>query len=707
MTCITFQKDALIPNVTSKVIGGVTYIWTGSTWEAKSAPLQLSQVGGELPATRVTAIVQGTTLTLQELLNKSRVTILDFLGADDDDGSLATTNNLTPVDNYVLYLNSIGGGELNLVKKNTGGYFINGDSTVTVTSPITVVAEDGVYLRMITSGGATTSPFSNPLMKYNRELKKIQDNFGFTNYGNPDVRPRPSELRPSLTQTQGVYSVPRVLSGLNFVVVNLAAPDNFEVPITQTGDTVSFSGTGKVIASVKAARIGTETFGLLSSPSAGRFMVGVITANGYAFYSQNSANQEVELEEQATGFDPVILGIQRDILIQQRDNFNNALMSVRIISVDTFSVLCNGLVVGTYKTRSTITGVMFGSKNIDGVISFSQFSEVKTNGTGGSKPLKILCLGDSISDNDVQYSPYRIMSSVLQSQGQQIAELNNLSVSGETIGQQYSRMLDVGSGYDICTVQCGVNDFGVTSFPSFQQTAINICVRAKLLGMTPIIGLPTQYYSRAEASTYGQTGGQDTSHNDTGHTYRALLIRAVASEGGLINLQSLKNTGAMSARWLVNDIEEVEVDSLVVDNIHPTPHMANLLGLGWAESILGVLHRYDDTEFSGVESVPLSWMRNSFGLVRRPEIKGLTISGVVDFEGGSLPEGITFLQLPKHMWPTKTILQPCTALLVSGLPAGIANVYVGPDGKMYAFNIPVDTVSMDLGEIDLGKLAFF
>ena len=105
-----------------------------------------------------------------------------FGAIDDDDGSLTTTNSKDAFTKCFEYLNSIGGGTIYLPKDKTGGYFLNGDDTTQVTTPIEIVAEEGVYLRFIYSGGITNSPFASNNLKYNRELKKIMHNFGFNTY---------------------------------------------------------------------------------------------------------------------------------------------------------------------------------------------------------------------------------------------------------------------------------------------------------------------------------------------------------------------------------------------------------------------------------------------------------------------------------------------------------------------------------------------
>lgn len=44
MTCTTFPSTGLVPNVTTHVVGNVTYKWTGEVWEAITAPLSANQI---------------------------------------------------------------------------------------------------------------------------------------------------------------------------------------------------------------------------------------------------------------------------------------------------------------------------------------------------------------------------------------------------------------------------------------------------------------------------------------------------------------------------------------------------------------------------------------------------------------------------------------------------------------------------------------
>lgn len=704
MACEDFPTEDLVAGVTQHIVGDVTYIWTGIVWDTETVPLRHSLITKDdgHKASQIDYEVEGgVDRDVQQRLSDTK-SILDFGGLDDDDGTLTTTNSIVAFKKYWDYLELIGGGRVYLPKTNTGGYLINGDDTTVLTVPIEIVADEGVYLRIVYSGGVANSPFANNYLKYNRELKKIQHNFGFNNYGAQKAGIRPADTLPTLSSTQGVYTEPRVLSGLNFHVVDLASPYDVQTPLTQTTDTISFDGTGKVIVAGKATSAGEQVFSLISSTAAGKFLAGVQTVHGYAYLEQNSATGELVYTESATGVTSIVIGVGNTVLDQQRDLFNSGLLSVRVISSHKAAVLCNGIVLYSFNTRSSINSVIFGADNVAATINVSQFSSVKTNATGGIKPLRIIAMGDSISDNNVQYSPYNYMSSILQSSGQQVAEILNIAVSGETAAQQLVRLQTIGAGYDFCAVQLGVNDVqGNTPTATFMQTIKDICAYAKNIGAKPIVGMPTQFYSKAEANNNGQTGGQDTQNNQNGGTFRAVLLRAVAAEGGLVNLQSASNMGGVTAKWLNYGVEGVQTDSILVDNIHPTPYGAMMVGLGWAESILGATHKFNDTNTQVPETVPASWLRSGFGVTTSPTVKGAELSGKITFDGATNPDGSPFMQLPFRLRPQVPVTRTAVAIGASGNPVGTLPVLIGVDGNCYVFTPPVDTVTADLGKIDL------
>lgn len=627
----------------------------------------------------------------------SIVSIVDFDGADDFNGTTGT-NNKSAFASAVTYLNSIGGGDLVLPHRGTGIYWINGDDPTQVTTNIRLVPAEGVSLRLIYSGGTANSPLVNTGLKSTRQLPIYFQNFGFTSYVGANVQRELGETLPTVNNGDGVFSSPTSLSGGEFAVIDLSDPSTPITPTTSTSDVISFAGAGVPRCAIRQVVPGDEYFALMSSPPGGAFFAGVITANGYAYVKQDSGTQAVTIIEATNYLPPVALGVQYGhTMNQQRDNFNNALVSVKVTSARSFSVLVNGLVVYSYTTRSSILSVAFGSENINDTVTISQMSIVRgAKSFGGSKPLRIVMCGDSITDNSVQYSHAKYLQMMLGSAGISVAAINNIAVAGQTAAQQYAILQTIGAGYDICCIQVGVNDVqGLTDFAAFSTTIQNMVTYCKSVGMQPIVAIPTAFYSKAEALVNGQTGGQDTQHNDTMHTYRALLIRAVAAAGGLLNLETLKAYGAMTAKWLSSTPYAVN-DRIVADNIHPTPYGSMMIAQGWARSIIGWLVRPDSTQSEEFETIPASWLSPGFGLTEKPTIRGREFKGMLSLHATLPSDGAIAMTLPLTFKISSVTIKPVPALNASGLPTGVCSMYVGADGKVYFFALPANTTRVQL-----------
>lgn len=632
-----------------------------------------------------------------EIALSSIVSIVDFDGVDDFNGTTGT-NNKSAFANAITYLNSIGGGDLVLPRRGTGIYWINGDDPTQVTAGIRLVPAEGVSLRLVYSGGAANSPLVNTSLKSSRQLLIYFANFGFTSYVGANVQRELGGTLPTVNNGDGVFSSPTSLSGGGFAVIALSDPSTPITPTAATSDTVSFAGAGVARCAIRQVVPGEEYFALMSSPSAGIFFAGVITAKGYAYVAQDSGTQDVKIVDGTIGLPVVIQGIPYShTMNQQRDNFNNALVSVKVTSARSFSVLVNGLVVYSYTTRSSILSVAFGSENINDTVAVSQMSIVRgAKSFGGSKPLRIVMCGDSITDNSVQYSHAKYLQMMLGSAGISVAAINNIAVAGQMAAQQYANLQTIVAGYDVCCIQVGVNDIqGATDFSAFSTTIQNMIAYCKSVGMQPIVAIPTAFYSQAEAIANGQPGGQNTSNNASMHIYRALLIRAVAAAGGLLNLETMKAYGAMTAKWLSVAPYSVS-DHIVADNIHPTPYGSMMIAQGWARSIIGWLIRPDSTQSEAFEPIPTNWLSDGFGLTEKPTIRGREFKGMLSLHDTLVSDGaVAFTLPPAFKVPTVTI-KPVPALNASGLPVGVCSMYVGADGKVYFFALPANTTRVQL-----------
>lgn len=637
------------------------------------------------------------TAAISTLVSKyQRVSPINSGAVDDYDG-MTGTNCRDAFRLAFERLNEIGGGDLYLPKTDTGRYFINGDDVTQVEYPVRICADEGVSIHIIYSGGQDNSPLVNTTnLSADRQVELEFINFGFTSYVGENVQKDLGEILPTVNNGDGVFSMPFSFSGSDFKVLRLLDINVAISPVSSSSDALVYAGDGVPTVGVTPASPGDEIMALLSAVQGGVFLAGVITQKGYAYVSQDSGTATVSLTDSTDGLSPIQNGLQYALLDQQRDLFNNAILSVKVTSDRSFSMLVNGLVVASYTTRSPIVGVCFGTENISGNVSISQMAKVVGRSFGGSKPLKIVVSGDSISDNDTQYSWVKYLPMLLGSAGINVASINNIAESGATALQQYNTLQTVGVGYDLCLIQVGVNDIqGSTNFGDFSTTIQNMVAYAKSVGMIPIVGIPTSFYSKAEAIANGQSGGQDTLNNASIHTYRALLIRAVAAAGGLINMEPMKAYGAMTAKWLSLTPYSVS-DHIVVDNVHPSPYGSIMLAHGWARSIIGYLTRPDTSAKESSETMPAAWLSSGFGLTNIPTIKGRKFSGLLSLHATNNNDGAVAFVLPPSIKIDMVKMHPVTAVSAANLPVGSANMYVGLDGKCYFFNLPPSTIKVSL-----------
>ncbi|MEG2265723.1 MAG: hypothetical protein RSC68_15480, partial [Acinetobacter sp.] len=304
------------------------------------------------------------------------ISVRDFGGIDDYDGINASTctNNRIPFQQYFEYLNSIGGGDLNIPRKLTGKYFISGDDHTQVTSQVRLNPDEGVSIHLDFSGGASNTPFANLDLRASSQIKIEYVNFGYNSYvgGRVDV-PFGDSLQ-TMNNGSGIHSIPESLSGNDFFVIALGNNTTSIPPISSSADSILFNGSGVPTAATISAAPGDEIMSIVSAPVTGGIIAGVVTAGGYAFVSQNTSTGDVVIVEGTTGQPNILNGLNYSLMDQLRDRFDVALLSVKVTSSRTFTVMANGLAVASHTTRSTILGVCFGSNDINNTISVSQMS---------------------------------------------------------------------------------------------------------------------------------------------------------------------------------------------------------------------------------------------------------------------------------------------------------------------------------------------
>lgn len=548
---------------------------------------------------------------LTDILSE-RISILDFGGKDDGVGNTGTTNNFNPIKNAFDHIKN-NGGILHFPRTETGIYYINGsDLSVTDATGLEIEIDNGVSFVLV----GDYTPLIVKGLKVNRELsvKILPTNYTFRQ--GPKQYRRQSEVMPSMSQRNGTYEVPVSLGATDFTGYQLS--NSLRATLALTGDDVSLTipftnVTDRNVAVVKCEN-GDEV-GAINSSETGSVTIGVVTMVGFCVIEQVLATNDITLSTSG-----ISTGISKPVSQVSRDQFNSALLSVRVISEQLFSVCVNGIPLGTFDAGYPITGVAIGGVGRTTGMSWSSMYKIKNGNVSGARPLRILALGDSTSDPAIPCSQYDYMSQYLASAGCQLYELNNIAKSGETSTQQLSRFNDIGiSGYDFCIANIGINDIQTGVSPStYAANVKSMAVRCKSQGVKFILSLPTLWYSKTEAAVHGQ-GGQDTTNNQNGSQYRALAIRAVAGEGGLISTGPIRHEGQISADLL----GVAGLDPVLADNIHPTAYGRMMMGLGNAMAIMGAINPY------GYRSKKLVTLPDRY-LTGNKDPSGATPSGIIE-----------------------------------------------------------------------------
>lgn len=324
------------------------------------------------------SVVGSVTRSLTDMLS-DKISVRDFGGIDDYDGTNASTctNNRIPFQRYFEYLNSIGGGDLNIPRKLTGKYFISGDDHTQVTSQVRLNTDEGVSIHLDFSGGASNTPFANLDLRASSQIKIEYVNFGYSSYVGGSVDTPFSDSLQTMNNGDGIYTVPEALSGSDFKVISLGNSSVEIPPVSTSGDTISFNGGGIPTAAVISVIPGDEIMALIGSSSLGGIIAGVVTVNGYAFVSQDTSSGNVTLAEGTIGQPNILTGLNYALMDQLRDRFDRAIITVKITSSRTFTVMANGLAICSHTTRSSILGACFGTSDINSIVNVSQMSRVR------------------------------------------------------------------------------------------------------------------------------------------------------------------------------------------------------------------------------------------------------------------------------------------------------------------------------------------
>lgn len=384
----------------------------------------------------------------------------------------------------------------------------------------------------------------------------------------------------------------------------------------------------------------------------------------------------------------------------------NGICTVRCISYNNYVILVNG--VERYWMRATasaIKGVFFGAGfgTSNAIVAVRDVVKLKFKDTRGQKPMRILTIGDSITDQVVHGSWPTYMCEALEGfMGIRVRELRNIAVSGYRSGDMWTVLQSTTiTDIDVAVILIGVNDIqGLTDPDAYFAHYVGLMLdQLNALDIPCIVGVPTMFYTRAQGFAY--TGfanqGQNSQNYDKGAPYRGRLLYEVASRNQLLNricFGTLEELGPVVATWLQSN---ETVDEIMTDNIHPTAHARRLMGYLFARTVAGALapaikKSYPSTRFQS------SWFANSWNDTR--DTAGYEIDdaghvkmwGLCDKNAGVLTNDTVVLKLPAFLRPSKTCRFSVAAETSNGAFNGSMMILIESNtGNVKIYGAPVNT----------------
>ncbi|WVX92068.1 hypothetical protein [Aeromonas phage phiA014S] len=623
--------------------------------------------------------------TVRDKLNDVK-SFRDFGGVDD-----GQTNCYDALVRAAAHL-AANGGAVYFPKRGTGVYRVVGnDTSITDMTGIEFILDEGVSF---TFEGNWT-PLIVKGLKVNRQMKVhlVTPNYSF--YHGPHQYRKSSEVMPSLSQLNGSYEVPVELSGGHFTgyTLDIGALGRQEVAVTAAADSVTlpFDATSQRRVATTASQIGDEV-SMMNASVQGSVVVGVLTLQGYCLVEQDLNTQATVLNRNGA-----FESIYSILPAGSRNQFNSAMLSVRHVSDTKFAVMANHIQVGTFDAGATIVGIAFGAHSRTSALSFNYPVRLKNSKLSGSRPLRLVAIGDSTSDPAIPCSQYDYMAQYLATAGCQVFELKNIAVSGQNSAQQWEIFKTIGlAGYDAVIANIGINDIqGGISADAYAANVVLMANQCKAQAVPFILSLPLTWYSQSEAQVYGQDG-MDTANNEKTAEYRLKVIRALQGTGAIISTAPVKHMGLTSAAWLTSG-----KDSILMDNIHPTGYGRMMMGMGNAMAILGAINPvgYRNPKF---EAMPERWAVGGSG-AGRPMVK--YDNGVFTFKGAlqvnqDPANGTVLIKLDKEFSNGQWTYFPCACTGSAGV-LGLGQLAVDPSRNVYVYNAPAGTTSVSMDALTL------
>lgn len=625
------------------------------------------------------------------------ISIQDVGGTDDWNGATGT-NNFAAFENLCAQ----GPIRIRLPKTNTGVYMLSGATVLTNTDNVILDADDGVSLYIQGSG---RPPMAISGIRSTRFLRVYHETLRYAQPLGPHMYVKPSEKPSFMTALDGELHKPLAIDFTNGAYsVKLASWPNGALvrytPTTTTTNEVVHPAPGGLFAGTLVAVVPGDHIQAQIASSANYPSAMVQTEGGWMVVWAAIGASGLNTMELRSGVG-VGLATDHPVLLSSAYNLDKSMVGIIIYDENNFGFLVNGILIKRYTTFSNI--VAAGWSGGFGAVQFpiSNGVIIRNKRTVGVKPLKWVTVGDSISEDATTLrSHFKLAAQYLCGMGgHQIDTLTNLAVAGETSGQQLTRLLATPiANYDYCLIQIGVNDIQTTTaVETFVANVTAMIAYCRANQVTPIVGMPTMWYSQTAAQAYNQDGsGTDNSNANIEPTYRLALLRQLAALGVHVNMAVIEDEGAVIASLLTL----AGADPILCDNIHPTVYGSMLMGYSWAKSVAAHIA-------GGASDLPASifmdraWFTNPVSPLTVPDYTyangWLSIGGFLSRDAATWANGQLLFTMPKRFWPTRLLVFPVTCfdagvLTIVGSPC----ITIDAIGQVKINNIPALTAFVAL-----------
>ena len=648
--------------------------------------------GGTANGFDVISAGTGKTAVLSEAVNDIR-----YFGGIDDYNGTTGTNNKAVID-YLISLRPI---TIKLPKTDTGVYFYSGAASASTVDYTGVVLDidEGVSIH---SDGTANGPFWRKGVQVNRELKSRVGGARYDLYSSPEQYLRPSEQMSRLTSGDGVISSPKLIdfSSSDIKCFQLSSwPAGTLTPISPVSATTADLDLGTLPAtSFKMAGVPVVPGDFIQAhvvATTVRPCFFIQTVTGWVVCQQVPASP-YDIQVQFSGGASNTFTIKDDMFKQLAYRLPRASMGIMIYGSHSFGICVNGVVIKRITTPDGIIRAGWGAGFDTGNLAINRPSAFYRKKSLGIKPLKIVVVGDSTSAETLPPTQSQYMKQYLAgSCGAQVWDLKNIAVGGQTSAQQLAilQATDI-TGYDYCLIQIGVNDVQGAVAPLTYLANVNAMLDyCATYSVTPIVGLPTQWYSQADAQLYNQDG-QNTGNSFLAPSYRNVLMHGLAARGGvLMNTSVLEDTGAVLAELL----SKSSLDPVMQDNIHPTAYGQMAMGMSYAKAIIGHLTG-NMSEDLGVK-MPLDWFTGvvgAGGATPTMFFNGgrVAANGYLIVNGTTFTNGMVIGNIPGRLRPLKTVVTTCIGTTADSnvlMSTPVGQMVFHEDGRIMLYNITAST----------------